>query len=292
MYRDVRKLCEAWENKTYQDQFFELVNNHMFSILELHSIINTDFTTSNIFYKNMNGYSVMNLPFNDDVEGQGVIGGISFSSIYHECFDMYDFSPALYLFKVCQILLKEKLSKEENDGWIGRSMRSFASFLRETDYSINLYNKIKEYDAFSLIESGADIDVNEHTDILLTYKRKKYRIWSYQNKDRALENLKKRLISDKSPIPYGIHLLAPIHTQCTDRITNHCGWYFANDNEIDTFCQFIEAINSGNITCTDYEYVKNGLTSIEDNEKDRLKEALGINRAIKKKNLSEHIPQQ
>ena len=71
MYRDVRKLCEAWENKTYQDQFFELVNNHMFSILELHSIINTDFTTSNIFYKNMNGYSVMNLPFNDDVEGQG-----------------------------------------------------------------------------------------------------------------------------------------------------------------------------------------------------------------------------
>lgn len=281
MYRNIRQLCCAWSTISYRDQLIH-ISELSSSCIPLCEIAGEELEELGILDSNMTGNTVENLPRNERVEQKGTIHGISFTNIYHSCLEEYYFSPALYLVKMVQVLKDKNVSSSEHLGWLSRSLRAFPSFLRETDYAIQLLDILCKFDAFVTINSNPEQDVKKHIDILLNYYGKQYYIWSYLNTPNSIHNLKKRLLceSNRPELPNGIHLFSPIDLDIT-KTDNIGGWVLAKHSEVERFCYFINHVYRGLQFCSDYNAVREWLI-VNYKNIDELKRAFGEFRVIKK----------
>ena len=251
---NVREKCVMWSKQTYGDSLYldTLLENDQDLIEAAHSLVRE----LGIYDKKMTGYTLRNLCRNDDVEELTTMEGTTFSEIFHRVYKKTNFSPSLYMLEIVRELIDKEIPEEQHLGWLGRSMRAFGSFLREPDFASQLLTKLKAKNYKATYESDPVKDAKEHTDILLTYFGRQYRIWSYQKTPNALYHLKERLLGNRGEVPTGIHLLAPIDTK--NVYDNVKGWYFAADSEIDRFCDELDRIRKAK-TMMSYSDDKNGV---------------------------------
>ena len=242
MYRNVRLLCSSWAQITYKENFDYLFEKR--NVPDLIRIYTTTALTKlNIYNEKMTGFTVAKHGRNQKVEDLGTINGVGFTDIYHKCINSYDFSPALYILEIIILLKKNKVSHVDSIGWLQRALRTFPSFLRETDCAVQLLHILEEYDPNVLINMSPEQDRKEHTDILLNYKNNQFHIWSYSVTTIALNNLRKRLLVEDK-IPAGIHVLLPANIYDKNKRDNIGEWWFVKKYLINDFCHYLDNVNS------------------------------------------------
>ena len=256
MCRNIRNYCNAWSRQTYGEALEAILYDPDENLTELCEQIRQKFRQTGLYIKNMNGNSVEGWPPNKET---GTINGVTFSQIYHRFREKPDFSPALYMSEVIYELIRAGYPDTLYPKWIGRSLKTFASFMREEDYAYQLITRLKRSDSAVTFSSNPEQDVRDHTDILLEYLGRRYRIWSYQCSPGGLSHLRERLSGRYRELPDGIHVLAPIDVFNRGRTEDEFGWRFAAGHEVDNLCQMIIDIHAGRREIILYDYFKPNL---------------------------------
>jgi hypothetical protein len=148
---------------------------------------------------------------------------ISFSEIFHEIHMSKDFGPVLYIHNLINKIIENDLNASNElikiFGFVARSMRTFASLLREQD----LLEKLKVH--FDRDDNAAEFlmspkqDKQDKTDILIIYQNKKYRLWTYQHTSRGLPHNIERISGARGSLPTGIHVLCPLISSSVDDLS-------------------------------------------------------------------------
>lgn len=250
MCRNIRNYCNEWSRQTYGEALEAIFNAMDENSANFSKQIRQKFRQTNLYTKYMNGNSVMGWPPNKE---KGTIEGVTFSDLYHSIKENPYFSPALYMAAVIYELIDAGYPDGVYPKWIGRSLKTFASFMREEDCAYQLITRLQRDDPTVTFTSNPEQDAHDHTDILLNYLGHRYRIWSYQCSTTGLDHLRERLLGERGTLPDGVHILAPIDVFDRDRTEDECGWRFAAGHEVDNLCQLINNIHAGQpITLYDY----------------------------------------
>ena len=231
---DVGVIIEKWSHITYKESLDHYwgnkdnaIKNITYLILEKQGILNS----------NMVGETMQKLKINENDSK------VRFSDIIESSYRSY-FSPAVFVYGIVGEYVKRycnnniKLASNKVDEItliVGRGNRSFASFLREVD----LAWKIEKMMGVNTVNRCPDQDVSEHTDILLKYNDKIYRIWSYLASDKGLKYTALRFNERRGKVPDGIHLLCPMNMNSTDMVKIH-GWYLYSDSFVSRMKTLIE----------------------------------------------------
>lgn len=203
---DLRNISSVWSIKTYGEG------------LSLLNICDTDllnqaiyiFKELNIYDIKMDGYSCEKLPKTEEAR-TGV--KITYSEVFHDEINKPNFSPASYLLHLIQECNKSSIPTPKIVGTLARGLRTLTSLLREPDFSYQLETILKCSDSNVTTSLNAKQDSSDHTDVLLFYKNKTYRIWLYQFSSRGLPHDIERLTGKRGELPNGTHLICPLHTE-------------------------------------------------------------------------------
>lgn len=235
IFSDIKTLMRwAWSNTTYSDNLSSI---HSISD-EVINITNNIFERLHIANKNMDGHSVIGLGRVDVCERNNPV---VYSEIFNNMVNGGFVSSAYYSAKITASCLENEIEDENLIyGYICRGLRTLASFFREMD----LEDKLKS----SLIDSettrNANLDISEHTDILIRCNGKEYRIWSYQDTDIGIRNGVSKLRGERGgEIPDGIHILCPLSTSDHD-----CwyGWWLYPQSTVNAVIQKMNEDNTDN----------------------------------------------
>ena len=223
--KNIREYMTTWDRYTYEEglkycyHLSDATKKATLAILEKQKLIS----------KKMNGKSSQNLIVNENKID------IVFSDIFSSMKDYI--SPALYIAEIVDECLSKKLDDDLICGIVGRGLRALPSFIRELD----LEEKVLELLPGATSYRSPDEDVIGHTDILLRYNEKIYRLWSYQCSQRGLYNTVSRIRGERGNLLPGIHVLCPVNINSkTDIISLH-DWKLHSDNYIK---QVVDCINS------------------------------------------------
>lgn len=201
---------------------------------EVSSITNNIFKRLNIANKNMNGNSVIGLDRVDVCEDNNPF---SYSQLFSDMINGSYVSPAYYLAKIAEACLKNGIEDENLIyGYACRGLRTLASFFREMDLEDKLKSCLNDSEA----TRNTNLDISEHTDILIRWNRKEYRIWSYQDTERSLINGARRL---RGEIPNGIHILCPFSNSGG---AEWYGWWLYPQSTVNAVIQKINENNADN----------------------------------------------
>jgi len=235
MARNIRELCRVWSTMTYGEGLEHLLQTETDE--QLINLSRKLFNELDWYNQPIVGESIEGIrpAYEDDCdENVELSGKICFSPIYREIKGRDEYLPVAYVMDVIREFIKnKKISSKDYLAWIGRAMRTFASLIREEELEYNLNRTFSSWTT----ESSSDIDLNEHTDIVLTtYDGNVYNIWSYQASWGGLEKLRKKLLGEKDGIIRdGVNILVPVNTKLYGRENsndfiymgdNICGWYF------------------------------------------------------------------
>lgn len=265
----IKNLMLAWRRQSY--------NNGLPTQKQLNPIVlektHEMFRLIDIEDKPMDGNSVQRL--DDDGERDNQVAEIDTFVMFNEVFDnMINgenfFSPAYYVYRLVEKCCDGRDDNMANDdfdtlvqGTIRRGLRTLASFFREMDLANKIINNIPE----AGIERNPVIDTNEHTDVLVTYHNRQYRLWSYLTTQRGLYYGARRL-RNEGGVPSGTHILCPLGFNREDH-EYHAGWWFYLDRDIETIAALItQDIPDDTGTYADmvenrsYEEVKNYMKNI------------------------------
>jgi len=203
---NIRELCRVWSEKTYKDgiEYLEKQDPELFSLAE------RIFSKLEILNIPMDGYSCEHLPKTEESRT-----GIkkTYSEIFHEEVDKDDFSPATYLVNLLCECKKTTDDEAQITGALARGLRTLTSLLREPDFAFIIKEQLKVNDADVETSLNAKQDSGDHTDVLLQYKNKEYRIWLYQFSSRGLPHDIERLTGKRGELPPGNHLICPLKTE-------------------------------------------------------------------------------
>jgi hypothetical protein len=145
---------------------------------------------------------------------------ISFSEIYRELADSKTLCPSNF---VVQVVKKLKKYAEEHSldldqmfyiGTISRSLRTFASMLRE-EFLAEIIDEIMSEivkgtgKTYKVYQSSAKDDMTTKTDVMLVYDGVEYRIWSYQTTESGIEKTSNRVLNANGK---GYNILMPFNT--------------------------------------------------------------------------------
>lgn len=181
--------------------------------------------------KKMDGSSVTKIPRKNEEEMP-----LRFTDIFWNSADSF-ISPAYYVALIVDECIKKGELKIDNiAGIVGRGLRAFPSFLREIDLANKVSIRLsKDY----RIENNPELDIRDHTDILIKKDKGEYRVWSYQKSDRGLKNINDKFFGERGKIPDGHHVLCPININDEKDIEDVCGWRFYSDKYVDNLCNLI-----------------------------------------------------
>ena len=199
---------------------------------------------------NMTGESVQRQQDNYRAH-EGSTGNIIYSAIMNNALESDYLTPASYIMDII---------RECNDNHIDdqtfvtqlvlRGYRSFPSFIRELDLAAKVADHIENAECE---RCNPEEDVVGHTDVILRYNENIYRLWSYQDSVRGLNNTTQRFRGERGILPEGIHVLCPIN--CFDEYLNQfvqiCGWKLYSDSYVE---KIANTIIDGNID--DYNDVR------------------------------------
>ena len=122
-------------------------------------------------------------------------------------------------------------------GIVGRGLRALPSFIRELD----LEAKVLELLPGATSHRSPSEDTLGHTDILLCYNKKIYRLWSYQCTEHGLNNTVSRLQGKRGKLLPGIHVLCPVNINSKTDIVSIHDWKLHSGDYIK---QVVNCINS------------------------------------------------
>jgi hypothetical protein len=149
--------------------------------------------------------------------------GINMSEVFHQCaLKSEENLPILFLLELTKIINKKYGDNSDKlSGILGRSYRSFPSFIRDYDAKEKLSTYFTEIiipDIQFVLAQDSELDSKEHADIsvkciIKNEKEILFYVWLYQYTDRSIVNIQDRLIGDRGILPNGIHILVPLRTE-------------------------------------------------------------------------------
>lgn len=197
---NIRKYMETWDKFSYgqglnycieakqNERLFQLIEK-ILEILEIKDIP-------------MNGSSIQHLKGKVN-EGDS---GIVYSDIFYNSAKKY-ITPVYYLAKMVEAYGQETAyNEQEMAGKVARGLRAFPSFIREMDLEYKLDKALLHVESVR----NPEMDIRDHTDILIRYDKQEYRVWSYQITPRGLDNTVERILGKRGRLPVGLHILCPI----------------------------------------------------------------------------------
>ena len=227
--QNIRKYMSTWKQITYRKGL-----DYCYSIKKDSKIFNICVEVvqkQNLTDKFMDGNSVQNIPFIRESKTR-----IIFTDIFWKLADNY-ITPAYYITSIVNECVKKGINNEnEITGIVGRGLRAFPSFLREMDLMYKISNLIPEAN----VMSGPEQDVKEHTDILIQSQGVNYRLWSYQNFNRGLNNTTQRFYGRRGEIPQGLHVLCPIDIGNESEVEKVDGWCFYSKRYVHYLVEMME----------------------------------------------------
>lgn len=159
-----------------------------------------------------------------------VMETISFSNVYRRLADNDELCPSNYVTQV--VIELYSYAKARNIsfdqlfyiGTISRSLRTFASMLREeflAEITDGIMSEIVKVTGktYSVHQSSAEEDMTTKTDVVLTYDGVEYRIWSYQTTESGIDKTSNRV---KNANGSGYNILIPFNT---DEKETKFGWW-------------------------------------------------------------------
>ena len=223
--KNIREYMAKWDSCTYEEDLkncCDLSDKTQKTTLDI-------LEKQNLISKKMNGKSSQNLIVKEDKID------VIFSYIFSSMGD--NISPALYIAKIVDECLSKKLDDDLICRIVGRGLRSLPSFIRELD----LEEKVLECLPGATSYRSTAEDVIGHTDVLLHYNKRIYRLWSYQCTEHGLNNTVSRLQGKRGKLRPGIHVLCPVNINSEADIVSIHDWKLHSDDYIK---QVVNCINS------------------------------------------------
>jgi hypothetical protein len=211
--------------------------------------------------RKINGSSVQNIK--RVYEGENLNIHITMSKKFHETLNIsHEFAPILYILTISRDLIEVEKTLNHNKknilniwGFLGRSYRSYASFIRDYD-SIETIREIsrnfsKKLNKEIKVEQNPEIDARGHTDIFVHFQNDpyEYRIWLYQSTPRGLKNLLIRLTgTSRGELLSGYHFLVPINVFKHDnKVQNLFNWALYSDSYLESVIEICAKICNNEI---------------------------------------------
>ena len=212
-----------WKNETYRENANMLYDVRHIGAAD-RELCNSVLVRLGVMDKAMDGSSAQGLP----AINEGSVP-IIFSDVMHRMLDGY-ISPMGYVLSLVLECTKQGVTNtEEVAGIVGRGLRALPSFFREVDLREKLAAALPNAKVKSV---SANQDVADHTDVVVTYGVKLFRIWSYQCTTRGLQNTSHRLLGKRGELLDGLHVLCPFDMQDKSQLTDLCGWYLHSNSYI------------------------------------------------------------
>lgn len=203
---EIRNLTSLWAEDTYKESLLKIKGLND----DLRSAASDCFGYLNISDKPVNGYACENLPKTE--EGHTGIK-INYSDVFHELLENDMFTPTMYLVRLIELFGQKGGSPSRLNGFIARGIRTLTSFLREPDFAFYIGECLKVIDPNAKTNLNPRQDSGDHTDVLLEFKNKEYRIWLFQFSARGLPHDIERITGIRGELPNGIHVLCPLRTE-------------------------------------------------------------------------------
>jgi len=209
--RNFKKLSSRWIKQSYEMAFKRNGRKSEKATKILKKLFKT--YLKDLKGRPMDGYSFEKLPRNQ--EGRDTYK-IRFSEVFHEAKNQENFSPLVYIFLLIKKIVQKypnKLDPYRISGFIARGLRSLASFMRESTLEYYIRPILLKKDKKLHISSGPDLDAAEHTDICITFRKRLYRIWTYQYTLNGIPHHLERVAGLRGKLPQGIHVLCPLKSE-------------------------------------------------------------------------------
>jgi hypothetical protein len=164
----------------------------------------------------VSGWSIEGLPKSEEIGSYKV----SFSGIFHQVLNDNSFGPVLYIYNLIAEILKDNPDAEiaKIYGFVSRSLRTFASLLREQSLLEQLEYLFKSDGLQATFKMSPKQDSQEKTDILIEFNGNKYRLWTYQHSSRGLPHNIERISGKRGALPSGIHILCPLISEAVEEL--------------------------------------------------------------------------
>lgn len=217
---DIRKYMGVWSQQTYLSGL-----DYCYSITkdkDTYDLTIEVLKIQKLAEKKMDGFSVQDIPYKEEGKTE-----VIYTDIFWHTVEEY-VTPVYYVAAIVRECEKKQLSKEKIVGLVGRGLRAFPSFLREMDLTC----KIAQFFPDAEIENGPEQDVGDHTDVLIKSKGNIYRLWSYQNFERGLDNTAQRFYGKRGKVPSGYHVLCPIDIGNESETEKINGWIFYSERYV------------------------------------------------------------
>lgn len=213
----IRDLLMEWNKKTFKQA---IEDDIYYSIEEKKLLINI-LKKQGILNSLICGESVEGLKLTGDGSGP-----VIFSDVFYFLLDNDRLSPVTYMLELIRRYKQyDDIYHYSVHIWtllIGRAYRSFPAFCRECQISEELSIWIPEITCY---RTTPDIDVDEHTDVVVMYNNIRYNGWSYQYKDEGVEIWTVlRFMGKRGKILPGYILLLPINLNIEEHYEDVCGW--------------------------------------------------------------------
>jgi len=211
-----RLKVESWRTHTFRDKFKLLsssVDSKTLSVAEK-IIFGKDYM--NFQNQIVSGWSIEGL---EKTQENGSFK-VSFSGVFHEIANEQNFGPVLYIYTLIDRILKTYPDAElaKINGFVARSLRTFASLLREQSLLEQLEYLFKLDGLQAAFKMSPKQDSQEKTDILIEVNGNKYRLWTYQHSSRGLPHNIERISGKRGALPPGIHILCPLISEAVEEL--------------------------------------------------------------------------
>ena len=214
-----KDIVRTWSDMTFQCAFERSHAQFGQSVVSAVNKILSEKQFFNIANRKIEGWAFENLPKTEERGGFQ----IRYSDAYHGISNEPCFDPVLYM-----LVLTERVRQKYPEGlknvaklagFLGRSMRTFQSLLRETPFGEELKQDLETHDHVLIHQSGNE-DAVEHTDIKITFRAQTYRVWIYQLTTNGLPHDIDRVAGRRGELPKGIHILCPLKSEPAETGSN------------------------------------------------------------------------
>ena len=256
-FQQIRGYMKDWAGMTYQegmDRNLEIKSDERWYRASYRYLRKLRLNT-----KMMDGYSFREIPKNN------VFTRISFTAIFHSCIDDGFFSPATYFSRLVKACIDQPMPENVGLDNLCRGFLSFPSFIREYDLRTKIEDTIRKKGIKVESYAGPELDMGQHTDIIIVANGYPHHVWSYQSTNRGLLYAKKKLRGERGNIISGYHVLCPIDIYGS--AVDYYGWrLYSNEaiekaadlmlfnREPDTYQTFLESMEN-NVKVI-YKFVK------------------------------------
>ena len=205
-----------WATHTFLDEYQNLPPTDNTAALSKTKEILFGKNYMNLQNQVVSGWSIEGLPKSEENGSYKV----SFSGIFHQALNDNNFGPVLYIYSLIVEILKDNPDAEiaKIYGFVARSLRTFASLLREQSLLEQLEYLFKSEGHQVIFKMSPKQDSQEKTDILIEFNGSTYRLWTYQHSSRGLPHNIERISGKRGALPPGIHVLCPLISEAVEEL--------------------------------------------------------------------------